>query len=260
MDSNGDRKSWNIASGKKENISINKFSLKFSTADLLSDGRILSSSLGNEKCECIIYPRFNEGSTLGEHTTGVTAVRFSSDGEIAVSGENAGLIKIWKVSGMNKRLGELKGHLDAVTSISLNKDGSIIGSSSKDNTIRIWDKKEKKEIVKLISSKNGEWIIATPDGYYNSSPEGSSLIHWSSIDRKETYSFEQFESLFRRPDIIKARLSGDLNAGKPAPELTPHQVLKYQEIYVLRKRSQKVKPLTAFHFLRKDCRISSSLQ
>ena len=51
---------------------------------------------------------------------------------------------------MNKRLGELKGHLDAVTSISLIKDGSIIGSSSKDNTIRIWDKKEKKEIVKLI--------------------------------------------------------------------------------------------------------------
>lgn len=219
LSSNGDRKSWNIFSGKEEDISQNKFSLKFSTADLLSDGRILSSSWGTKKVN-IINARFNEGYTLGEHTTGVTAVRFSSDGEIAVSGENAGLIKIWKVSGMNKRLGELKGHLDAVTSISLIKDGSIIGSSSKDNSIRIWDKKEKKEIVKLISSKNGEWIIATPDGYYNSSPEGSSLIHWSSIDRKETYSFEQFESLFRRPDIIKARLSGDLNAGRPAPKLT----------------------------------------
>ncbi len=217
---NGDRKSWNIASGKEENISLNKFSLRFSTADRFSDGRLLSGMWGT-KFVTIFNPRFDDSFTLGEHTTGVTAVRFSADGEIAVSGEKAGLIKIWKASRMNKRLGELKGHLDAVTSISLIKDGSIIGSSSKDNTIRIWDKKEKKEIVKLISSKNGEWIIATPDGYYNTSPEGSNLIHWSSIDRKETYSFEQFESLFRRPDIIKARLSGDLNAGKPAPELTP---------------------------------------
>ncbi|KOR28647.1 hypothetical protein TI05_16535 [Achromatium sp. WMS3] len=36
----------------------------------------------------------------------------------------------------------------------------------------------------------------------------------------ETFGFEQFESLFRRPDIIKARLAGDLTAGTPAPKLT----------------------------------------
>lgn len=220
LDSNGDRESWNIVSGKKEDISIDKFSLKFSTTDRLSDGRLLSSNWGTKKVN-IFYPRFDKSFTVGEHTTGVTSVRLSSDGEIAVSGENAGLIKIWKVSSVFKKAEELKGHLGAVTSISLTKDCSMIGSSSNDNTIRIWGNIEKKEIVKLISSKNGEWIIATPDGYYNSSPEGSNLIHWSSIDRKETYSFEQFESLFRRPDIIKARLSGDLNAGKPAPELTP---------------------------------------
>jgi len=225
LSSKGDRESWNIVSGKREDISPNKFSLKFSTADRLLDGRLLSGWWGT-KWVAVFNPDFGEKLILGQHTTGVTAVRFSADGEIAVSGENAGLIKIWKVSSFNQKLGELNGHLDTITSISLTEDGSMIGSCSKDNTIRIWNMKEKREIVKLISSKTGEWVIATPDGYYNSSPEGSNLIHWSSIDRKETYSFEQFESLFRRPDIIKARLSGDINAGKPAPELNAPPIVE----------------------------------
>ena len=102
LGSNGDRKSWNIASGKEEDISIDKFSLKFSTADRLSDGRLLSSTSGTKNVN-IFYPRFNEGIALGEHTTGVTAVRFSSDGEIAVSGESAGLIKVWKPYSLFKK-------------------------------------------------------------------------------------------------------------------------------------------------------------
>ena len=78
----------------------------------------------------IYYPNNNLESTLGKHTTGVTALRFSPDGKHVLSGEQAGLLKIWGLSILNRKKGELKGHLDAVTSISMTGDSRIIGSSS----------------------------------------------------------------------------------------------------------------------------------
>jgi len=58
-----------------------------------------------------------------------------------------------------------------------------------------------------------------PTANYNTSPEGKGGVHYASAT--ETYSFEQFESLFRRPDIIRARLAGDLKAGYAGPGPRP---------------------------------------
>jgi len=73
-------------------------------------------------------------------------------------------------------------------------------------------------IGNLLRLPGDEWVIYTPDGYYTSSVEGSGLLGWTF--GKEPFSFEQFESDFKRADIIKARFNGDLNAGKPAPPIT----------------------------------------
>jgi hypothetical protein len=67
-------------------------------------------------------------------------------------------------------------------------------SGSKDMTTRIWDIDTGVEVAKFMSSSGGEWIIVTPDGYYNTSPEGASLLHWVYPGGLETFTFEQFES------------------------------------------------------------------
>jgi WD40 repeat protein len=218
LNSNGERKSWDILTGEEKDLPINIFSLKYQNTDQLIDGRILSSWYGSIYAT-VINQHTSSTLQLGSHNTGITAVRFSADGKYALSGEQAGLIKIWKPSSFGSK-GELKGHLDIITSISITNDNRLVGSSSEDNTVRLWDRENQEEVVKLVSSKDGEWIIATPDGYYNTSPEGSNLIHWSSVENKETYTFEQFEALFKRPDIVRARLSGNLDAGKPTPGIT----------------------------------------
>ena len=66
----------------------------------------------------------------------------------------------------------------------------------------------------------GEWITTTPDGYYTKSAEGNHLVRWAVKGRVETYSYEQFEALFNQPGIVKERLEGRLDSGKPAPELS----------------------------------------
>jgi hypothetical protein len=104
------------------------------------------------------------------------------------------------------------------------------------------DKTGKEVSEKVLSMRyqgDGEYVVYTPDGYYDRSPEGTNQIYWTFPNGRfpESFSFEQLESVYRRPDIIKARLAGNLNTGKPAPlatrppyvEMAEHRELKETE-------------------------------
>ena len=164
--------------------------------------------------------------TFKGHSGNVTCLAFSPDGRYALSGGDDSTLVLWRVY-RGRKLKVLDGHLDELTSVAFSPDGRFALSGSKDMTTRIWDIESGDEVVKFMSSIDGEWIIVTPDGYYNTSPEGASLLHWVYPGGLETFTFEQFESRFKRPDIIKARLSGNLEAGVPAPAMTrpPHIVM-----------------------------------
>ena len=88
----------------------------------------------------------------------------------------------------------------------------------------------------MISSNDGEWIVCTPDGYFNNSPEGTHLIHWVFPGAMETFSIEQFESYFKSPEIVVDRLFGNLCSGKPIPEVTQppsvemHDHMSFKEV------------------------------
>jgi WD40 repeat protein len=158
------------------------------------------------------------------HTGPVNSLDISSDGKFVVSGSDDKTIKLWKISS-SRAINTFYGHSDSVTSVKFGADTNFILSGSKDGTMRLWSVNSKQEVLKFCSFKNGEWITLSPDGYYNSSPEGSNLIYWVYPEGIETFSFEQFESYFKRPDIIKARLSGNFSAGMPAPKTTrPPQI------------------------------------
>lgn len=110
--------------------------------------------------------------------------------------------------------------------VALSSDGKFMALRNHDlKTDELWvwrpvnGKEGFEQVLIMKYLENGEFITLTPDGYYNRSPEGTSQIYWTFNNGlfPESFSFEQFETVFRRPDIIKARLSGDLDAGKPAP-------------------------------------------
>ncbi|MGD8776355.1 MAG: caspase family protein, partial [Syntrophobacterales bacterium] len=181
--------------------------------------------------------------TFKRHSGDVASVAFSPDGHRALSGTDHGLVILWEVSN-GRKLQEFEGHLDAVTSVGFSTDGLFVMSGSKDMTTRIWDINNGYEVVKFISSSDGEWIIVTPDGYYNTSPEGASLLHWVYPGGLETFTFEQFESRFKRPDIIKARLSGNLEAGLPAPAMTRPPHIEMPDHLAIKETSAKNYSLT----------------
>jgi len=177
-----------------------------------------------------------------KHAGNVTSVAFSFDGRFVLSGSDDNTLKLWEVS-TGREIRTFKGHLDKILSVAFSPDGQFALSGSNDMTTRIWDVQTGKEIVKMMSSRDGEWITATLDGYYNTSPEGASLIHWVFSGGSETFTFEQFESRFRRPDIIKTRLAGDRKAGKPAPVMTRPPQIEMEDHLAIKQVSGRNYPL-----------------
>ena len=71
---------------------------------------------------------------------------------------------------------------------------------------------------------DGEWMVFTPEGYYDASFEGAQYAMWYFPGHKAHYTFDQFESQFRRPDIINAILKGK-PVDRPKVQIAPPPTL-----------------------------------
>ncbi len=148
---------------------------------------------------------------------------FSPDGHFAVSGGDDQIVSYWDLK-TRQLLWSSKGHHGTVYSASFSPDGQFVTTGSRDGTVKIWNTNTGTKIATLQSSTDDEWIAYTPDGYYQTSPEGTNIIHWVANNDTETFTFEQFESQFRKPGIIKSRLAGNFNkkAKQPIVSRPPH--------------------------------------
>lgn len=85
----------------------------------------------------------------------------------------------------------------------------------------------KSDIAKLYSFSDGEWIVITPEGYFNASPGGAK--HLNVRVGNNVHGIDQFYSKFYRPEFVQIALSGkelpkgelltDIASKKPAPSI-----------------------------------------
>jgi hypothetical protein len=80
-------------------------------------------------------------------------------------------------------------------------------SGADDGTTRIWDAATGREIAQFIGFTDGEWVVITPDGYYNASPNGDQYINVRVGNA--VYGIDQYRQTFYKPQIVEARLSGN---------------------------------------------------
>jgi hypothetical protein len=72
------------------------------------------------------------------HTNWVTAVAFSPDGRLALSGSADQTMRLWEVSG-GRCLRPFEGHTEAVAAVAFGPDGRLALSGSYDQTVRLWE-------------------------------------------------------------------------------------------------------------------------
>ena len=146
------------------------------------------------------------GSASALQYLGVMSAAFSPDGKYAVSGGGDNIIKLWDLS-TGAAVRAFTGHSgnEGVTSVKFTPDGKRIVSAG-DASIRIWDVSTGEEIATLIGFADGEWLVTTPNGYYNASEKGDQYL--SVMIGGHPYSIGQLRESFYRPDLVTVALSG----------------------------------------------------
>jgi len=99
------------------------------------------------------------------------------------------------------------GHTDSVISTAFSPDGKYIVSGSEDESLMLWDTNTGNLLLTMVSFKDGEWVVYTPENYYNSSPKGDKYVAFRLGN--EVYSSEQYAAIYKRPEIIAKVLKGE---------------------------------------------------
>ncbi|HOV14070.1 MAG TPA: caspase family protein, partial [Spirochaetota bacterium] len=271
---------WDVKSGKEVgNISVGSgdiLDIVFSTdgKSLIGKGRrgvvtMWDIASGKEKGKII------QGS---ENISSGAEIAISPDGKISIGSRADNNVQIWDIeqgriiktiSGYSTPFSYTTPNEKTAISISINKTFSVCsiskGEISQESVNfdifsgqNFVTKCTATEIAQFVAFKDGEWVIITPDGYFNASPHGAKNIN--VIEGMNVYSIDNFFDKYYRPDIVEARLSGidtskitetDIRKGiKTPPEITLKVKLKnntFQEIssgeMELLKESGKIKIL-----------------
>ena len=140
----------------------------------------------------------------------ISSVAFSPDGRYALTAGFDGIPKLLDTDNGRKVM-SFQGHKLHAYCARFSDDGRRIITGSGDGTVRLWDVKSGREISQSIGFTNGEWIVITPEGYYNSSARGHEYLNIRQGNK--VYGIDQFYDVFYRPDIVSAKLKGDDIAG-----------------------------------------------
>ncbi|MEN6318096.1 MAG: caspase family protein [Syntrophaceae bacterium] len=139
-----------------------------------------------------------------DHSGWISSVSISPDGMYAVLGGNS--LKLRDMKNGSEIL-TFKEHSNSVKSVVFSTSDRYFLSGDANTAFKLWDVSTGKELAMLVSFTNGEWIIITPDGFFDSSLNGAKNLNLrigSSV-----YSIDQFIARLYRPDLVQRVLSGE---------------------------------------------------
>lgn len=196
-------KLWDAATGKELRTFRGHTNWVESVA-FAPDGKTLVSGSGDSTLKLWETETGKELRTFRGHTGWIEGVAFSRDGQTILSCSGDRTVKLWETAtGHEKRT--FRGHSDWVEAVAFSPDERTIVSGSWDETIRLWNSKTGKEIVKMASFDNEEWVVITPEGYYNASLYGDQRLNVRVGNN--VYGMDQYEAKFYKPEVVKAALS-----------------------------------------------------
>ncbi len=167
------------------------------------------------------------------HQGPVHAAIFSEDEKLVYSSGADRVIRIWDINTAAESK-TLEGHKAEITSLLFSPDGKLLISHSVDGVTKFWDLAAGKEFFEHIHLGENDWMVKSPDGYFNATEEARKYIHF--VSGLKTYSADQFFDEFYRPDLLpkifKARSVGDSKSLEGSLKKSPPPTLKVAALHV----------------------------
>ncbi|WP_293154850.1 WD40 repeat domain-containing protein [Microcoleus sp. bin48.metabat.b7b8b9.023] len=141
--------------------------------------------------------------TLHGHSSSVTSVVITPDGQTIVSGSSDSTIKLWNLN-TGEEIHTLAGHSQGVTSITLSPDGQTLASGSKDATIKLWNLSNKEEIYTINGHSNIITSVAiSPDEKtLASASEDTTIKLWNLSNGKQIRTLKWPVEIYYGLDIL----------------------------------------------------------
>ena len=124
-------------------------------------------------------------------------------GDIICVGTTGGETAFWK-RGNKQQIKVEKHHIMPLTDIKVSVDEKYFYSSDEAGTVVVWDTRTISPIIYMHRLGVNDYIYITPDNYYTGSKMLYDKVHFTNGTK--LYSFEQFDLVYNRPDIIAERL------------------------------------------------------
>ena len=188
--------------------------------------------------------------SIKKHTDWVTAMAFTPDGKLLVSGDRAGNLCVWETAG-GRELWTLNGHKGAITGAVC--AAGVAVSASEDGTVKVWDLAEGKQMKSWEAHKGGATSVALArDGRLVSCGRDKVARVWDSSGKQlrasEEFSDVALQSAWCGERFVAGDWTGVIRVwnaadGKRAGEVSPNPPMLAERADLASKRIAELQAL-----------------
>ena len=168
---------WNVNSGEAIS-SFDNLAAEVNALSVSPDGQLLAAANVDKTVRLWKISDPVPIKTFTGHAGQVWTVVFNPSSTMLASGSDDRNVILWDLQS-GKDGPQLKGNSDSVSGLAFTKDGRFIACGSDDGSITVWDSASAELKATMVSMPNSDdWLVATPDGLFDGSPESWNLMLW----------------------------------------------------------------------------------
>jgi WD40 repeat protein len=178
---------WSLSTGSQ----LSSFTAEVDSSALSADGRFaLSVSIWSSTLNLWDVATGRELRSFSGHSDSISAVVFSPDGRLALSGSDDKSLKLWDVA-TGRELRSFTGHSETVFGVVFSPDGRFALSGSRDKSLKLWDVATGRELRSFTGhSETVCGVVISPDGRFAlSGGDDKTLKLWDIATGRELRSF-----------------------------------------------------------------------
>ncbi len=167
-------------------------------------------------------------------------VAFSPNGKNILTGSEDKTARLWDIK-TGAVVQQFSGHSQGITAVAFSPDGRWIVTASQDSTTRLWDAASGKEFCRLVSFRNGDWVVVSEDGRFDTNNlEAIRGLYWLvPDDALNALPLEIFMREYYEPRLLARLLAGE----KFKPVKTLAELNRVQpKVKITRIEQQKDEP------------------